>query len=61
MIGPTRTSVGGRGALVTYLDSEFSPVEEAEATLAKVVFDDGQTLFLVPKAPVAKYSDDQPR
>lgn len=47
-----RTTVNGRPATVTYLKAGFSPADRQAAELIKVVFDDGEALFLVPSKPV---------
>ena len=50
-----RETINGRQATVCYMLDDFTPVDTpAEATLVKVVFDDGNVLFLVPADPVQK-------
>lgn len=43
-----KTMIDGRSATVAYLNSKFEPVSQAEATLVKVIFDDGEIIFLTP-------------
>lgn len=47
------TMINGRKAFVTYLNSSFEPVAEDVATLVKVIFEDGEVVFLTP-APKSK-------
>lgn len=42
-----RQTIGDREATVAYLTSGFSPAPKAEAEVAKVIFDDGEMIFLV--------------
>lgn len=55
-ITPQRVRVGGRGGSVVYLDAQWQPVPAADATLAKVRFDDGGVGFYT----VAAASSDAP-
>jgi hypothetical protein len=41
-----KTEVDGRPATVIYLDADMIPVTRDEATLAKVLFDDGEHVWL---------------
>lgn len=43
-----RTTVDGRKATVAYILDDFTPTTPAKATLVKVLFDDGDIMFLVP-------------
>jgi hypothetical protein len=43
-----RQTIDGREATVAYLDNKFKPATKDTATLIKVIFDDGQVLFLTP-------------
>ncbi len=57
-----RQTLDGRNATVAYLKDDFTPTEFAEATLLKVIFDDGEILFLRPALDKAKKFDaDEPR
>lgn len=43
------TEINGRKATVSYLGDGFVPVDHKEiATMIKVVFEDGESMFLVP-------------
>jgi hypothetical protein len=44
-----RIRVDGRDASVAYLDNDFEPVEFENATIMKVFFDDGETLWAKPE------------
>jgi len=41
-----RTTVSGRKATVAYIRDDFTPTTPEKATLAKVLFDDGDIVFL---------------
>ncbi len=41
-----RQKIDGREATVAYLTTEFAPAEKDAAELVKVIFDDGETIFL---------------
>jgi len=43
-----RQEVDGRQATVCYFNDDFETCEPDEATLVKVVFDDGEVAFLTP-------------
>jgi hypothetical protein len=43
-----RTLVNERPATVAYIDDKFRPVDREDATLVKVIFDDGERIFLTP-------------
>jgi hypothetical protein len=43
-----RTIVNDRPATVAYINDKFLPVSKDDATLVKVIFDDGERLFLKP-------------
>jgi hypothetical protein len=45
-----RQTIAGREATVAFLNNDFEPATKDEATLIKVVFDDGHHLWLVPRA-----------
>jgi hypothetical protein len=49
-----RQTIGGRDATVAYLTSGFEPTTTDAAQLVKVIFDDGETLFLRPEGPKPK-------
>ena len=40
-----RDVVDGRPATVAYIDLEFNPVDRANATFCKIIFDDGEVIF----------------
>jgi len=44
-----RQKIDGKQASIAYLKDGFVPCGEEEATLVKVVFDDGKTIWLAPK------------
>lgn len=56
-----RQTIDGRQAFVAYVKGDFEPCDAADATLIKVIFDDGGMLFLTPQDEAKKYSPDQPR
>ncbi len=39
----------GKHAVAVFLDEDFQPVSPEEATLAKVIFDDGGNQFVAPE------------
>lgn len=39
-------TVDGRQATVCYLNSDFDPAERADATMAKIIYDDGDVAFI---------------
>jgi hypothetical protein len=41
-----RVTIDGRSGVACFIDSKFKPVDEAQATLYKIVFDDGGQLIL---------------
>jgi hypothetical protein len=41
-----RQTIAGRDATISFIDSQFNPTDENDATLVKIVFDDGEALFL---------------
>jgi hypothetical protein len=43
-----RTTVEGRKATVAYILDDFTPTTPDKATLIKVLFDDGDILFVIP-------------
>lgn len=45
-----RVELDGRTANVAYLTATFSPADKDDAELVKVIFDDGETLILVPSS-----------
>lgn len=46
-----RQKIDGREATVAYLTAEFGPTEKDDAELVKVIFDDGETIFVAtPRA-----------
>lgn len=45
-----RQTINGRKASVAYMTDAFEPAQKTDATLVKVLFDDGECLFL-QKAP----------
>ena len=47
-----KTEVSGRPALVHYLASDMTPAEPAGAYMARVLFDDGDTAYLMLQTPV---------
>ena len=44
-----RQTLGGRPATVAYLTAEMEPADKEDAELIKVIYDDGERLWLVPK------------
>jgi hypothetical protein len=47
-----RQTIGGREATIAYTDSQFNPTDKTTATQVKVIFDDGEVIFLVvPPSP----------
>jgi len=40
--------IGDRKVLVAYLDADFQPVDKGEEKLLKLMFDDGEVVFLIP-------------
>ncbi len=52
-----RYTVDGREATVAYVDDKFNPTTQGKATLVKVIFDDGEVTFLVPKSNVGELLD----
>lgn len=49
-------TIGGRDATIAYLDSQFNPTDDKSATMVKVIFKDGEVLFLT--APPSYGLDD---
>lgn len=45
-----RQIVEGKAAMVAYLNDKFEPVDKVTASLVKVIFDDGDVVFLTPAA-----------
>lgn len=45
-----RQTLDGREATVAYLDRSLQPVAKAEAELIKVMYDDGEHLWLTPSS-----------
>lgn len=52
-----RTEVSGRPATVAYLDDDFKPVDKDKATLVRVIWDDGNTAWLVKPPKQEEASD----
>lgn len=50
-----RTTVNGKRATVAYLDDDFNPVSKEDATLVKVIYDDGTRAFMA--GPETKEDD----
>lgn len=48
-----RTNISGRPATVAYITDDFKPADKSSAQLAKIVFDDGNVVFLNLKKPTA--------
>lgn len=46
-----RQKVNGRDATVGYFNDKFESVDKAEASMVKLIFDDGDVYFLFPKQP----------
>lgn len=40
-----RVTIDGRQATAAYVDKDFEPAARADATMVKVVFDDGEVRF----------------
>ena len=59
-----RTTIDGKPATVAYLATDpaggFRSVPKAEATLVKVIYDDGRVVFAVPE-PSAEVSAEKPK
>jgi hypothetical protein len=49
-----RQTIGDKSALVAYLDDEFKLVHPEQATLIKILFDDGSRLWLTPSRALQK-------
>jgi hypothetical protein len=47
-----QTTVNGRKATVAYITKDFEPATKEAADLAKVIFEDGEVVFLNMKEPV---------
>ena len=45
-----RQKVDGRQAVISYMTEDFAPADIDDATLVKVMFDDGEIVFLTPPA-----------
>jgi hypothetical protein len=41
-----RQTIEGRGATVAYLDRDFEPAGKDDWSLAKIIFDDGEIVFV---------------
>lgn len=48
-------TIDGRKATIIYLGKDFSPVDKEDAVLIKIVYDDGDTAWLVS----SKAEDDE--
>ncbi len=46
-----RETVDGRSAIVAYITEEWEPAKPENATMAKVIFDDGDVMFLLSLRP----------
>lgn len=58
---PLRVKLDGREALVAYLDNNFNPVEPDQATMMKLIFDNGDTWWAKPKVfPESAQIDEKP-
>lgn len=53
-----RTEVSGRPATVAYITKDFEPADKKTAQLAKVIFDDGDVVFLNLEKPVEEGQKD---
>lgn len=51
---PQPFSLDGRDGTIVYLDAQWHPVTPEQATMAKVVFDDGGTAFYFSQEPAQK-------
>lgn len=47
-------TLGGKTGTIVYLDASFQPVPQKDATLARVIFEDGSTSFLVVERETAR-------
>lgn len=45
-----RIRIFGKEATVAYLDKDFNPVEPDQATVMKLIFDDGDTMWAQPRS-----------
>lgn len=43
-----RVTIDGEEASAIYLNSGFEPVDKSEATLVKLLFDNGKIMFMYP-------------
>ena len=44
-----RIKLGDREGMVIYLDGDFNPVELEQATIMKILFDNGDTMWAKPQ------------
>jgi len=51
-----RETIDGREAFVAYLTRDMEPADEDDAELIKVIFDDGQVMFLTASGDDAEVS-----
>jgi len=49
-----RVTIDGEEASAAYLDDDFNPVDRDQATLVKLIFDSGRTLYLYPQTDDTK-------
>jgi hypothetical protein len=52
-----RTMVSGRPATVAYINRDFTPADKTNWELAKVLFDDGEMVFLTNEPAPAPQPD----
>jgi len=53
-----RQTINGRGVVIAYLTEDFQPASKKKAPLAKLVFDDGEIVFLrIPQEPATTTVD----
>ena len=45
----TEETVDGQKVIVVYMKDDFTPASKEDATLVKVVFEDGRVVFGVPQ------------
>lgn len=46
-----RQTIAGRDLSVVYLNDDFTPATRTKHSLVKVIFDDGESMFLLPPHP----------
>lgn len=44
-----RVTIDGEEAFAAYVNNQFEPVDKDQATIVKVIFDNGKVMFLFPR------------